>query len=101
MVNATRQSATLVKSEQLAVEDIEKHAIESVLGTHQLGEYAMPDLMIRTSGELRTSNFMPYQLAYSELYFTDKFWPDFTDDDLKTAVLAYTKRDRRFGGLKK
>ncbi|WP_425537831.1 isoprenyl transferase [Leuconostoc fallax] len=101
IVNATRQIATLVQSGQLAVEDIDKQAIESVLATHQLGEYAMPDLMIRTSGELRTSNFMPYQLAYSELYFTDKFWPDFTDDDLKTAVLAYTKRDRRFGGLKK
>lgn len=57
-----------------------------------------PDLMIRTSGELRISNFLLWQLAYSEFYFTQKFWPDFTISDLETAILDYASRERRFGG---
>lgn len=57
-----------------------------------------PQLLIRTSGELRLSNFMMWQLAYSELYFTDKLWPDFKIDDLLEAVKVYNKRERRFGG---
>ena len=58
-----------------------------------------PDLLIRPGGELRLSNFLVYQLAYTELYFTDVLWPDFTEDDLEDAILAFTKRDRRYGGL--
>jgi len=58
-----------------------------------------PDLLIRTSGELRVSNFLLWQIAYSEIYVTDKLWPDFTRDDLKTAIVAFQKRRRRFGGL--
>lgn len=58
-----------------------------------------PDLLIRPGGEIRLSNFLIYQLAYTELYFTDVLWPDFTDDDLREAILAFTKRDRRYGGL--
>lgn len=58
-----------------------------------------PDLLIRPSGEIRLSNFLIYQLAYTELYFTDVLWPDFTEDDLREAILAFTKRDRRYGGL--
>ncbi|MDR1721291.1 MAG: isoprenyl transferase [Endomicrobium sp.] len=58
-----------------------------------------PDLLIRTSGELRISNFLLWQIAYSEIYVTDKLWPDFTKEDLKIAVAAFQKRKRRFGGL--
>ena len=58
-----------------------------------------PDLLIRTSGELRLSNFLLWQLAYSEFYFTDVPWPDFQKEELERAIEAYNKRDRRFGGL--
>ena len=58
-----------------------------------------PDLLIRPGGEIRLSNFLIYQLAYTELYSTDVLWPDFTEDDLREAILAFTKRDRRYGGL--
>lgn len=58
-----------------------------------------PDLLIRTSGEMRISNFLLWQIAYAELYVTDTLWPDFTRTDLLQAILAYQKRDRRFGGL--
>ena len=57
-----------------------------------------PDLLIRTSGELRLSNFLLWQMAYTELYFTEKLWPDFTGDDVRDAIIAYQKRERRFGG---
>ena len=60
---------------------------------------ADPDLLIRPGGELRLSNFLVYQLAYTELYFTEVLWPDFTEDDLREAIVAFTKRDRRYGGL--
>jgi undecaprenyl diphosphate synthase len=58
-----------------------------------------PDLLIRTSGEMRISNFLLWQIAYSEIYVTEKFWPDFTEEDLKEAVIEYQKRERRFGAL--
>jgi undecaprenyl diphosphate synthase len=58
-----------------------------------------PELMIRTSGELRISNFMLWQLAYSELYFTDKLWPDFGEEDLVDAIYDYQNRERRFGKI--
>ena len=58
-----------------------------------------PDLLIRTSGEMRVSNFLLWQIAYSELYVTDTLWPDFNRTDLLRAILDYQKRDRRFGGL--
>lgn len=59
-----------------------------------------PELMIRTSGEYRISNFLLWQIAYSELYITEKLWPDFDEEELNKAILSYTKRDRRFGGVK-
>ncbi len=58
-----------------------------------------PDLLIRTSGEVRLSNFMLWQVAYSEMYFTDKLWPDFTEKDLDRAIMEYQRRNRRFGGI--
>ena len=57
-----------------------------------------PDLIIRTSGEIRTSNCLPWQLAYTEFYFVQKLWPDFTTDDLDLAIEEYNKRNRKFGG---
>jgi undecaprenyl diphosphate synthase len=58
-----------------------------------------PDLLIRTSGEFRISNFLLWQIAYSEIYFTEKLWPDFTKEDLEQAVIEFQKRERRFGGV--
>jgi undecaprenyl diphosphate synthase len=59
-----------------------------------------PDLLIRTSGEMRVSNFLLWQIAYAELYVTETLWPDFTRTDLLRAILDYQKRDRRFGGIR-
>ena len=59
-----------------------------------------PDLIIRTGGEMRLSNFLTWQSAYSELYVTDTYWPDFTPDKLKEAIEAFNGRDRRYGGIK-
>ena len=59
-----------------------------------------PELLIRTSGELRISNFLLWQIAYSEIYITDTLWPDFNEEELEKAIESYTKRDRRFGGVK-
>ena len=59
-----------------------------------------PDLIIRTSGEQRISNFLLWELAYSEFYFTDVYWPDFNEEELRKAIYVYQSRDRRFGGLK-
>ena len=77
--------------------EITEAVIERYLDTHGIPD---PDLLIRTSGEQRLSNFLLWQLAYSEFYFTDVPWPDFHKKELELAVEAYNKRDRRFGGLK-
>lgn len=74
--------------------EITEDLLEQFLDTNGIPD---PDLLIRTSGELRTSNFLPWQLAYSEFYFTDKLWPDFTTADFDIALLDYAKRKRRFG----
>ncbi len=78
-------------------EDITEAMIESYLDTHDIPD---PDLMIRTSGEQRLSNYLLWQLAYSEFYFTDVPWPDFSKEELAKAIEQYNKRDRRFGGVK-
>ena len=75
---------------------VDEGAISSHLYTAKLPD---PDLLIRTSGEMRVSNFLLWQIAYAELYVTDTLWPDFTRTDLLQAILDYQKRDRRFGGL--
>ena len=84
-----------VKDGRLDPEDITEDTI-----TRHLDSYPTPDpeLIIRTSGEYRVSNFLIWQGAYAEYYITDKLWPDFTPEDLREAILAYQKRDRRFGG---
>lgn len=82
---------------RLAPQDITEDLISSYLDTAGLPD---PDLLIRTSGEERLSNFLPWQLAYTEFYFTDVLWPDFKKEDLLTAIRYYNGRDRRFGGVK-
>jgi undecaprenyl diphosphate synthase len=83
-----------VKSEELEIDDLSENDIEGQLET---AEYPDPDLMIRTSGEYRISNFLLWQLSYAELYFTDTLWPDFTKEDLYDALIDYQDRERRFG----
>lgn len=98
IVNATRQIAKEVLENKLKPEDID----ESVFSNHLLTNLKSlndVDLLIRTSGEKRISNFLLWQLAYAELYFTDVYWPDFTEDDLSKAIIEYENRNRRFGAL--
>lgn len=89
----------------LAIQDIVKEGIpyekitEEVVSAHLMGHSADPlDLLIRTSGEYRISNFLLWQIAYSELYFTDVLWPDFDSECFEEAIMEFQKRDRRFGG---
>ncbi len=82
---------------KLAIEDIDESKFASYLDTAGIPD---PDLMIRTSGEQRLSNYLLWQLAYSEFYFTDVPWPDFDETELKRAVEAYSSRDRRYGKVK-
>lgn len=77
--------------------DINFKQFEELLDTHDIGD---PDFVIRTSGEMRISNFMLYQLAYSEFYFTKTYWPSFSNKDLQKALIDFQKRDRRFGDIK-
>ena len=94
ILNATRQLAKEVKEGRLDPKDIDEKSISDRLCLAGLPD---PELLIRTGGELRISNYMLWQLAYSELYFTDKYWPDFGKDDLYQAILDYQHRERRFG----
>lgn len=93
---AVQAIATDVKNGQLNVEDINEDVIDQHLMTSDLPPL---DLMIRTSGELRISNYLLWQLAYAELYFTSIAWPDFKEEQLYEALLDYQKRNRRFGAL--
>ncbi|OAB35788.1 isoprenyl transferase [Paenibacillus macquariensis subsp. defensor] len=85
-----------IEAGRLKAEDINAELIEKHLKTHGIPD---PDLLIRTSGEMRISNFMLWQLAYSELWFTDIYWPEFNKDHLHDAVAEYQRRTRRYGGL--
>lgn len=100
IVTATQSIAKLVQNNQLNINDISKKTIDEHLMTSSLGEYSNPDLLIRTSGEERLSNFLLWQLAYSEFIFDDTKWPDFTADNLKKCIIKFQQRHRRFGGLK-
>jgi undecaprenyl diphosphate synthase len=94
IVNAVKQIADDVKKNKLSTTDINQETIKQYLATKGFPD---PELMIRTSGEYRVSNFLLYQLAYSELYFTNTLWPDFRKENLYTAILDYQSRERRFG----
>ena len=94
IVNATRQICDKVKNNKISVENIDETLINQHLYTQNLPDV---DLLIRTSGEKRISNFLLWQIAYAELYFTDVYWPDFTNENLYEAIINYQKRERRFG----
>ncbi|WP_409022447.1 isoprenyl transferase [Dellaglioa sp. P0083] len=100
IVTAIKNIATDTSNGKLSVEEITDKTIDQYLMTSNLAPYNDPELLIRTSGEERISNFLLWQIAYSELVFTDTLWPDFSEDALKDAILNYQKRDRRFGGIK-
>lgn len=82
---------------QTYIDQLDEKNFSDYLDTKDIPD---PDLMIRTSGELRTSNFLPWQMAYTEYYFTDKHWPDFNRAELENAIAYYNGRNRRFGGVK-
>ena len=94
LVKAIKQIAQEVKEGKIDIQDISEEMVSNNLYTK--GE-PDPDLLIRTSGELRLSNFLPWQLVYSEFLFIDKNWPDFTEEDLDNAIVEYEKRTRKFG----
>jgi undecaprenyl diphosphate synthase len=101
LVSAVQQISQEVAAKKLAPEAIDEATIAAHLMTAELGPLADPDLLIRTSGEERLSNFLLWQLAYSELVFSQTLWPDFTPATLQAAIAEYQSRDRRFGGLTK
>jgi undecaprenyl diphosphate synthase len=94
IVNAVKKIAQKVKSDQLQPEEINKQVFQNHL---QTSGFPDPDLLIRTSGELRISNFMLWQIAYAELYFTPVLWPDFRKKHLFQAIVDYQRRERRYG----
>lgn len=95
IVQATKQIARLVKEEKLLINDITPACMQGYLVTE---EQPMVDLLIRTSGEQRVSNFLLWQIAYAEFYFSNVLWPDFDEQEFNRAILAYQQRNRRFGG---
>ena len=86
-----------IKTNAVSADDVDETLFENYLDTKGIPD---PDLLIRTSGEQRISNFMLWQLAYTEFYFTDVLWPDFNRKELDRAIDYYNSRDRRFGGVK-
>lgn len=96
IVRAAKKMAEEVKMNRLNPEDITENVFSGFLDTANMPD---PDLLIRTSGELRLSNYLLWQLAYTEIYVTDCLWPDFSKEELEKAIAAYNKRERRFGGV--
>lgn len=94
---AMQKIASKTKSGEITVDSITEELISKYLDTADIPD---PDLLIRTSGELRLSNYLIWQLAYAEFYFTDTLWPDFDKQSLKEAIRYYNGRERRFGGVK-
>jgi len=97
VVQACKSVAKKVKDDHLHLDDINENIIEQELETN-CTEFPYPDLLIRTSGELRVSNFLLWQLAYTELYFNQKLWPDFGKDEFVDALSSFQQRKRRYGG---
>lgn len=97
IVRAARKMLADGKEGLLSPEQVDEACFNSYLDTAEIPD---PDLLIRTSGELRLSNYLLWQLAYTELYVTDCLWPDFNEEELKKAIAQYNSRERRFGGVK-
>ena len=97
ILEATKQISLDVKEGKISTDEINKDMYENYL----FNDLPPIDLMIRTSGEYRISNFMLWQMAYAELYFTDVLWPDFDEKELDKAIDSFNKRDRRYGGITK
>ncbi|PTS96090.1 isoprenyl transferase [Pedobacter sp. HMWF019] len=96
IVDAAKKLAQKVLDKEIGIEDITEDNFSSQLSTYNIPD---PELMIRTSGEHRISNFLLWQMAYTELYFTETLWPDFRREDLFEAIVDYQKRERRFGKI--
>ncbi len=96
IVEAAREIAQEYKDGKLRIEDIDDKCVSEHLYSAGVPD---PDLLIRTANEMRVSNFLLWQISYSEFYVTETFWPDFTQSSLEEAILAYSRRDRRFGSL--
>lgn len=94
ITKAVKEIATEVKEGKIAVEDVDDEMMSRHMETNFMPD---PELLIRTGGELRISNYMLWQIAYSELYFCDTYWPDFDEDALHKAIASYQSRQRRFG----
>lgn len=94
ITDAVRRIAAKVKDGELSIDDINDQVVSDNLTTAGIPD---PELLIRTSGELRLSNYLLWQMAYTELYFTDTLWPDFREESLYEAIVDYQKRERRFG----
>lgn len=95
IVRAIKTLSNDVKNNVLNIENIDENIFNNYLDTNEDKD---PELVIRTSGEFRLSNFLLWQIAYSEFYITDKLWPDFNEKDLDNAIQSFIKRERRFGG---
>ena len=95
IVKAVRKIAEKVKEDKIKIEDINEEIISNNLYTSGMPD---PDVVVRTSGEMRTSNFLPWQIVYSEFIFVEKNWPDFNEEDLDKVIEIYQKRNRKFGG---
>ena len=96
IISAIKNICRDIETKKLDVNDIDEQLVSNYLFTKGLKD---PDLVIRTSGEQRISNYLLWQIAYSELYFTKKYWPDFNEEALDEAIIEYQSRKRRFGGL--
>lgn len=94
ITNAMQEAVQKAQAGELKAEDVNEELVSSLMTTASMPD---PDLLIRTSGELRISNFLLWQLAYSELYFTDCLWPEFTEEEFCKAIVDYQHRERRFG----
>lgn len=96
ITEAMKKAANLALKGQLKPEDIDPNLVSSLMATNGVPD---PELLIRTSGEHRISNFLLWQIAYTELYFSDVYWPDFDKEEFFTAILSYQQRERRFGKI--
>ena len=96
IISATKKLAQKVKEGIIDLQDITEEAFSKELYTYDIPD---PDLIIRTAGELRLSNFLIWQSSYSEFWFTEKLWPEFMEEDLEQAICDYQQRKRKYGGL--